>query len=188
MSASIRVLCVEGPCPCVSPVLRSRSSLFLHPRLFFGSRPPRSRLISTRTCVISRQRVRVRTNTRHCRPNGRRGSYLAGPSRRNHPPECGYCGKYGHYEEECRKKARDSVSTGRQLTNYASNSDYDNASNSDDRGEMSMNHATDSDYDDRFGMFVMRHKAQSMMAQASTSASAPNNVRWLGCIQPHDIS
>ena len=39
-----------------------------------------------------------------------------------------------------------------------------------------MNHATDPDYDDRFGMFVMRHKAQSMLAQASTSASAPNNV------------
>ena len=57
MSASIRVLCVEGPCPCVSPVLRSRSSLFLHPRLLFGSRPSRSRLISTRTSVLPRHRV-----------------------------------------------------------------------------------------------------------------------------------
>ena len=68
------------------------------------------------------------------------------------------------------EKARDSVSTGRQLTNYASNSDYD------DRGRMSMNHATDSDYGDRCEMFVMRHKAQSMLAHASTSASASNNV------------
>ena len=56
VSASIRVLCVEGLCPCVSSVLRNRSSLFLHPRLFFGSRPPRSRLVSIRTCVISRHR------------------------------------------------------------------------------------------------------------------------------------
>ena len=30
---------------------------YLHPRLLFGSRPPRSRLVSTRTCVIPRQRV-----------------------------------------------------------------------------------------------------------------------------------
>ena len=56
VSASIRVLCVEGPCPCVSSDLRNRSSLFLHPRLLFGSRPPRSRLVSIRTCEISRHR------------------------------------------------------------------------------------------------------------------------------------
>ena len=57
VSASIRVLCVEGPCPCVSLVLRKPFSLFLHPRLLFGSRPPRSRLVSTRACVLPRQRV-----------------------------------------------------------------------------------------------------------------------------------
>ena len=34
----------------------------------------------------------------------------------------------------------------------------------------------DSDYDDHCGMFVMRHEAHSMLAQASTSASASNNV------------
>ena len=51
----------------------------------------------------------------HPREFGRRGGYHVGPSRRNHPSKCGYCGKYGQYEEECRKKACDSVSTGRLL-------------------------------------------------------------------------
>ena len=102
---------------------------------------------------------------------GRRGSHHAGPSKRSHSSECGYCRKYGHYEEECRKKACNSASTGQQLTNYASNSDYDDCSG------ISMNHATDeSDYGDRCRMFVMRQKAQSMLAQASTSTSASNNV------------
>ena len=101
---------------------------------------------------------------------GRRGSFHAGSSKRNHLLKCGHCGKYGHYEEECRKKARDSASTGRQLTNYASNFDYD------DRSGMYINHAKDSDYGYRCGMFVMRHEAHSMLAQASTSASASNNV------------
>ena len=41
---------------------------------------------------------------------------------------------------------------------------------------MSINHATDSDYGDHCRMFVMRHEAHSMLAQASTSASASNNV------------
>ena len=51
VSAYTRVICVEGPCPCVSLVLRSLCPCFLHPRLLFGSRPPRSRLISTRNRV-----------------------------------------------------------------------------------------------------------------------------------------
>ena len=72
------------------------------------------------------------TDRNRPRELGRRGSYHAGPSRRNHPSECGYCGKYSHYEEECRKKAPNSISTGRQLTNYASNSNYH------DRGGMSI--------------------------------------------------
>ena len=53
VSVSIRVLCVEGPCPCVSPVGRSRFSFSL---LLFGTRPPWSRLFSPRTRVLSRQR------------------------------------------------------------------------------------------------------------------------------------
>ena len=57
--------------------------------------------------------------------------------------------------------------------NYASNSDYNN------RNGMSINHATDSDYDDHCGMFVMRHEAHSMLAQASTSASASNNILFV---------
>ena len=69
-----------------------------------------------------------------------------------------------------KRSVGDSASTGQQLTNYASNSDYD------DRSGMSINHATDSDYGDRCRMFVMRHEAHSMLAQASTRASASNNV------------
>ena len=83
---------------------------------------------------------------------GARGSHNAGPSNRRNPAECGYCGKPGHYEEECRKKKREA---GRQLTNYATNFDYG----------------------DRGGMFVMRHKTHSMSAHASTSASA-SNIVW----------
>ena len=56
VSASTRVICVEGPCPCVSLVLRSLCPCFLQPRLLFGSRPLRSRLISIRTRVLSRHR------------------------------------------------------------------------------------------------------------------------------------
>ena len=47
-----------------------------------------------------------------------------------------------------------------------------------------MNHATDSDYGDRCGMFVMRYKVQSMLAQASTSASVSNNI---DCATTHPI-
>ena len=57
----------------------------------------------------------------------KRGSHHARPSRQNNPIECGYCEKFGHYEEECRKKKRESASTSRQLTNYSTNSDYDEA-------------------------------------------------------------
>ena len=55
---------------------------------------------------------------------GRRGSFHYGPSRQS-AVECGYCGKLGHHEEECRKKKHKSASTSRQLTNYATNSDYE---------------------------------------------------------------
>ena len=41
---------------------------------------------------------------------------------------------------------------------------------------MSINHTMDSDYGNRCGMFVMRHKAHSMLAHASISASMSNNV------------
>ena len=36
-----------------------------------------------------------------------------------------YYGKFGHQEEECIKKKCESAFTSRQLTNYATNSDYD---------------------------------------------------------------
>ena len=45
-----------------------------------------------------------------------------------------------------------------------------------EQGRQLTNYATNSDYGDRGGMFVMRHKAHSMSAHASTSASASNNV------------
>ena len=82
---------------------------------------------------------------------GRRGSHHAGPSNHNTPIECGYCGKLGHYKEECRKKKHEA---GQQLTNYAMNF------NNGDHGRM----------------FIMRHKAHSMSAQVSTSTSTWNNV------------
>ena len=67
------------------------------------------------------------------------------------PPTCNYCGKIGHREEECRKRRSESASTSRQLTNYATNAEY-------------------ADYG---GLFVMRHRANSMMA--SDSASTANS-------------
>ena len=63
MSASIRVSCVGGPCPCVSPAARNQFSLFPLSHLLFGSRPPRSRLFSPRTRVLSRQRNHLNTRT-----------------------------------------------------------------------------------------------------------------------------
>ena len=36
-----------------------------------------------------------------------------------------YYGKFGHQEEECRKKKRELASTSKQLANYATNSDSD---------------------------------------------------------------
>ena len=56
VSVSIRVFCVDGPCPCVPLLIRNRASLsfsfpFYH--LLFGSRPRWSRLISPRTCVTT---------------------------------------------------------------------------------------------------------------------------------------
>ena len=101
----------------------------------------------------------------------RRGSFHSGPSRQN-ATECGYCGKLGHHEEECRKKMRESASTSRQLTNYAHNSDYEEYTgtyehNSDyeDRGGMYARNS------DRGGMFMMKHRANSMSASTSTMPS-----------------
>ena len=84
----------------------------------------------------------------------RRGSHPAGPSSRKNPIECGYCGKLDHYDVECRKKQRESTSTSRQLTNYATNSDYD----------------------DHGGVFAMRHKAHLMSAQGPTNTSSSDDV------------
>ena len=81
----------------------------------------------------------------------RRGSFHAEQGRRTTPPMCNYCGKIGHREEECRKRRSESASTSRQLTNYATNAEY-------------------ADYG---GLFVMRHRANSMMA--SDSASTANS-------------
>ena len=88
--------------------------------------------------------------------SGRRGSNHAGPSRQNNSAQCEWCDKFGHYEAECRKKKSELAFTSRQLTNYTSNSDYD------DRGKM----------------FVMRHKANSMMTSSLVNTSSAENV-WL---------
>ena len=70
---------------------------------------------------------------------GGRGNHYPRPRNRRNPIECGYCGKLDHYEEECQKKKHEA---GRQLINYASNSDYDDCG----------------------GMFIMKHEAHSMSA------------------------
>ena len=49
------------------------------------------------------------------------GSILPDHATKTTRSNAGYCGKLDHYEEECRKKKREA---GRQLTNYATNSDY----------------------------------------------------------------
>ena len=84
---------------------------------------------------------------------GRRGSNHAGPSRQNNSIQCRHCGKFGHYEAECRKKKSESAFTSRQLTNYASNSDYE----------------------DRGGIFVLSHRANSMSASSLTSTLRSEN-------------
>ena len=94
---------------------------------------------------------------------GRRGSFHAGPSRQN-STECGYCGKIGHHEEECRKKKCDSASTSRQLTNYATNSDYEDLS----------------------GMFVMSHRENGLYFDKCLQ-SGKRMVRRLRRIKPYDI-
>jgi hypothetical protein len=59
---------------------------------------------------------------------------------------------------------RESASTSRQLTNYAHNSDYE------DRGGM---YARNSNCG---GMFMMKHRANSMSASTSNSALKPEDV------------
>ena len=88
---------------------------------------------------------------------GRRGSFHSDPSGQN-ATECRYCGKFGHQEEECRKKKRESASTSRQLTNYAANAKY-------------------ADYG---GLFVMRHRANSMMASDSENSASICNSNTRG--------
>ena len=46
------------------------------------------------------------------------GNSHAGPSHQNNSAQCGYYGKLGHYEAECRKKKSESAFTSRQITNY----------------------------------------------------------------------
>ena len=71
--------------------------------------------------------------------------------------DCGYCGKRGHYKEDFQKKKRESASTSRLLTNYATNFDYDAHG----------------------GMFVMRHKTHLMLASSSINTSSSDNVLFL---------
>ena len=80
--------------------------------------------------------------------------------------ECGYYGKFGHHEEY-RKKKSESAPTSCQLTNYASNSNYD----------------------DYGGIFVMRHNANSMSAFDLTNTSSLEDVWFVdfGRLKPHDV-
>ena len=76
------------------------------------------------------------------------------PSRQNNPIKCGYCGKIGHHEEECRKKKSESASTSWKLTNYVANSEYD----------------------DYGGLFVIRHRANSMSTSGLINTSKSKDV------------
>ena len=100
------------------------------------------------------QNFYYRQDTKNARGGAsrRRGCNHVVPSRQNNSAQCGYCGKFDHYEAEYRKKKSESTLTRRQLANYASNSDYDN----------------------RGGMFVMRHRANSMIASNPVGDKAVN--------------
>ena len=72
---------------------------------------------------------------------------------------------------------RESASTSRQFTNYAHNSDYEDyrgmyGHNSDyaDRGGMYAHNSN------RGGMFMIKHRANSMSAFTSTSALNPEDI------------
>ena len=82
------------------------------------------------------------------------GSHHAGPSKQKNSVQCGYCGKFDHYEAKCRKKKSESAFTSRQLTNFASNSDYDDCG----------------------GMFVMQSRADSMTTSNPTNTSNTKDV------------
>ena len=71
------------------------------------------------------------------------------------PPTCNYCGKIRHREEECRNRRSELASKSRQLTNYAANAEY-------------------TDYG---GLFVMRHRANSLMASNSTNSASTSNSK-----------
>ena len=97
---------------------------------------------------------------------GRRSRTLVGilaegganmPDQSSKQLDCGYCGKRGHYKEDFQKKKRESASTSRLLTNYATNFDYDAHG----------------------GMFVMRHKTHLMLASSSINTSSSDNVLFL---------
>ena len=87
----------------------------------------------------------------------RTGSHHVRQSCQDNPIECRYCGKFGHYEEECRKKKWVSASPSRQL----------------------MNNATNCDYEDHYKLFIMRYKAHSMSTSSPTNTSPLDNVRFV---------
>ena len=82
------------------------------------------------------------------------------------PITCNYCDKIGHCEAECRNKRSKSASTNRQLTNYASNSEYDDYS----------------------GLFVMWHRANSMMAFHFASISNSEDVWFIDSGASHHMT
>ena len=84
----------------------------------------------------------------------RRGRFHAELGRQKRHVTLNYRGKIGHHEEECRKKRGESGSTSRQLTNYATNSEFE----------------------DYIGMFSMSHKANTMSASGLASTSTSKEV------------
>ena len=88
---------------------------------------------------------------------GRRGSFHAKQGRQIRPVTSNYCGKIGHREEDCWKKRSEPTSTSRKVTNYATNSEFE----------------------DYGGMFVTRHKANTMSASSSASTSTSKEVWFI---------
>ena len=78
---------------------------------------------------------------------------------------CNYCGKIGHREDKCQKKRSESAFTSQQLTNYAIKSEYD----------------------DYGGLFVMRHRANSMITSDSTSTSNSEDMWFVDSGASHHM-
>ena len=97
---------------------------------------------------------------------GRRGIFHDEHDRKIRLVTCNYYGKISHREEECRKKWKESASPSREVPNYATNSEF-------------------KDYE---GMFIMRHKVNTMSASGSTNTSTSEEVWFIDSGASNDMA